>query len=298
MTHPDRHHRHDRTRPARRSTPPSRRRGRPRGPARPRAAGAGAGAAGRRARAGRRRSPSGWSSGCGRDSRRSLDRPARWRTRRARGSLARSPGRATPSAGCRHRGACSPPSRRSMTVVVIGVAVTSVDVNRTGSDDGGGDGGRGRLGRPGARDDPRRTSQAGAAVSQAPARRRTRPPAAAPSPRSRSPSRTRRSPPSAGEPHRPPGAAASRPAARDRKIERSISMTLEAPDEEIPDVAQGVTEVTNRHGGFVLRSNLNSDEQGATASSSCASRPAACARRWPTWPGWRRCARRASRART
>jgi hypothetical protein len=54
------------------------------------------------------------------------------------------------------------------------------------------------------------------------------------------------------------------PGRRDRKIERSISMTLEAPNKEIPALAGDVTEVTNRHGGFVLSSNLNSDDEGAT----------------------------------
>jgi Domain of unknown function (DUF4349) len=56
------------------------------------------------------------------------------------------------------------------------------------------------------------------------------------------------------------------PGRRDRKIERSIAMTLAAPDEEIPAVADGVSEVTSRHGGFVLRSNLSSDDEGATGS--------------------------------
>jgi Domain of unknown function (DUF4349) len=56
------------------------------------------------------------------------------------------------------------------------------------------------------------------------------------------------------------------PGRRDRKIERSIAMTLAAPDEEIPALADDVTEVTNRHGGFVLRSNLSSDDEGATGS--------------------------------
>lgn len=56
------------------------------------------------------------------------------------------------------------------------------------------------------------------------------------------------------------------PGLRDRKIERSIAMTLEAPHEDIPSLASDVTEVTNRHGGFVLRSNVDSDEDGASGS--------------------------------
>jgi hypothetical protein len=40
-------------------------------------------------------------------------------------------------------------------------------------------------------------------------------------------------------------------------------MTLEAPDEEIPTLAQQVTQVTTRSGGFVLSSSLDSDDEGA-----------------------------------
>lgn len=53
------------------------------------------------------------------------------------------------------------------------------------------------------------------------------------------------------------------PGRSNRKVERSISMTLEAPNAEIPALAQDVTQVTNRHGGYVLTSTLNSDEEGA-----------------------------------
>ncbi len=56
------------------------------------------------------------------------------------------------------------------------------------------------------------------------------------------------------------------PGRRDRRIERSISMTLAGPDDEIPDVADGVAEVTDRHGGFVLRSSLSTDEEEASGS--------------------------------
>jgi hypothetical protein len=53
------------------------------------------------------------------------------------------------------------------------------------------------------------------------------------------------------------------PGRSNRKVERSISMTLEAPNAEIPALAQDVTQVTNRHGGYVLTSTLNSDDEGA-----------------------------------
>ena len=47
-----------------------------------------------------------------------------------------------------------------------------------------------------------------------------------------------------------------------RRVERSITMTLAAPDDEIPEVADGVARVTARNGGFVLRSELNTNEGG------------------------------------
>jgi hypothetical protein len=56
------------------------------------------------------------------------------------------------------------------------------------------------------------------------------------------------------------------PARRDRRIERSIAMTLSAPDEEIPAVADDVNRITARHGGFVLRSELDTGEDGAGGS--------------------------------
>ena len=56
------------------------------------------------------------------------------------------------------------------------------------------------------------------------------------------------------------------PGRRDRKIERSIAMTLTAPDDEITKVAGDVNRVTARHGGFVLRSSLDTGEDSATGS--------------------------------
>jgi Domain of unknown function (DUF4349) len=61
----------------------------------------------------------------------------------------------------------------------------------------------------------------------------------------------------------PGGRGGFAPGRSDRKVERTISMTLEAPNEEIPALAQDVTRVTNRHGGFVLSSTLDSDQEGA-----------------------------------
>jgi Domain of unknown function (DUF4349) len=56
------------------------------------------------------------------------------------------------------------------------------------------------------------------------------------------------------------------PGRRQRRIERSIDMTLTAPADEIASVADGVNDVTARHGGFVLSSDLDTDDEGASGS--------------------------------
>jgi hypothetical protein len=48
------------------------------------------------------------------------------------------------------------------------------------------------------------------------------------------------------------------PGQRDRKIERSFSLELDVPLEDMARVADQVTAVTNRHGGFVLNSSVSS----------------------------------------
>jgi hypothetical protein len=53
------------------------------------------------------------------------------------------------------------------------------------------------------------------------------------------------------------------PGQRDRRIERSVGLELEAPVDELARVADGVTAVTNRHGGFVLSSSLSTGDDGA-----------------------------------
>jgi hypothetical protein len=62
-----------------------------------------------------------------------------------------------------------------------------------------------------------------------------------------------------------PGTAFA-PRHRERRIERSIAMTLTAPDDEIPALAEDVNGVAARYGGFVLRSELDSGDSGATGS--------------------------------
>jgi Domain of unknown function (DUF4349) len=51
------------------------------------------------------------------------------------------------------------------------------------------------------------------------------------------------------------------PGQRNRKIERSFSLELAVPLDEMTRVADDVTEVTNRHGGFVLNSSVNTGEE-------------------------------------
>jgi uncharacterized protein DUF4349 len=51
------------------------------------------------------------------------------------------------------------------------------------------------------------------------------------------------------------------PGQANRKIERSFSLELGVPVDEMTRVADEVTEVTNRHGGFVLNSSVNTGEQ-------------------------------------
>ena len=53
------------------------------------------------------------------------------------------------------------------------------------------------------------------------------------------------------------------PGQSNRKIERSVGLELEAPVDELARVAEQVTSVTNRHGGFVLNSSLSTGDEGA-----------------------------------
>jgi hypothetical protein len=143
-------------------------------------------------------------------------------------------------------------------VVVIGIAIAALDpqLTNTDSDDGGGggsvaqgDGGGGASsgGGGGAR-------SVGPGDLASPGRKAESARNAGPALPLAQPDRAQASPGRGG------GFA---PGRSDRKVERSISMTLEAPNEEIPALAQDVTRVTNRHGGFVLSSTLDSDQEGA-----------------------------------
>ena len=61
----------------------------------------------------------------------------------------------------------------------------------------------------------------------------------------------------------PPADRGFAPGRSNRRIERSIGLELEMPVDEMPRVAEQVTTVTNRHGGFVLSSSVSTGEEGA-----------------------------------
>ena len=61
----------------------------------------------------------------------------------------------------------------------------------------------------------------------------------------------------------PPLGGGFEPSRSNRKIERSVALELEAPVDQMTRVAEQVTAVTNRHGGFVLSSSVSTGEDGA-----------------------------------
>jgi hypothetical protein len=64
-------------------------------------------------------------------------------------------------------------------------------------------------------------------------------------------------------PVEPPSGRGFAPGRSDRKIERSVALELETPVDEMARVADQVTSVTNRHGGFVLSSSVSTGEDSA-----------------------------------
>ena len=65
----------------------------------------------------------------------------------------------------------------------------------------------------------------------------------------------------------PPGGGAGSgfaPGARERRIERSATITLAAPSERLDRVADAIVTVTDRYDGFVLRSSLTTGDEGTT----------------------------------
>jgi hypothetical protein len=59
----------------------------------------------------------------------------------------------------------------------------------------------------------------------------------------------------------PPSGGGFEPGRSNRKIERSVALELEMPVDQMARVADEVTAVTNRHGGFVLSSSLSTGDE-------------------------------------
>ncbi len=57
------------------------------------------------------------------------------------------------------------------------------------------------------------------------------------------------------------------PGARNRRIERSATLTLAAPDDELDRVASQVVAIVDRRRGFVLRSSLSTGDGGTTGGA-------------------------------
>jgi len=65
-------------------------------------------------------------------------------------------------------------------------------------------------------------------------------------------------------PEPPTGRTGFAPGERERRIERSASLTLAAPGDRLDRVAEGIVRLTDRHEGFVLRSALSTGDEGTT----------------------------------
>jgi Domain of unknown function (DUF4349) len=114
-------------------------------------------------------------------------------------------------------------------LVVVAVGLASLErESGTSDDDGGGGGGGGSVAREAA---PAQDDAGGGASSSALAM------------------------------PEPPGGGFV-PGQRNRRIERSVSLELDVPSDEMARVAEDVTTVTNRHGGFVLSSSVDTGEDG------------------------------------
>lgn len=66
----------------------------------------------------------------------------------------------------------------------------------------------------------------------------------------------------------PPSRPGFAPGTRDRRIERSATLTLAAPDARLDKVASDIATVTDRYRGFVLSSSLATGDEGATTGGS------------------------------
>ena len=89
----------------------------------------------------------------------------------------------------------------------------------------------------------------------------------------------------------PPGGGFA-PGQRNRKIERSVGLELEMPVDQMARVAEQVTTVTNRHGGFVLSSSVSTGGDSAGGDFELRIPSARLGPHCATWPRSPTCARR------
>ena len=73
--------------------------------------------------------------------------------------------------------------------------------------------------------------------------------------------------PMSAPPPPPGGGPGIAPGARNRRIERSATLTLAAPDDGLDRVASQVVAIVDRRRGFVLRSSLSTGDGGTTGGS-------------------------------
>ena len=119
------------------------------------------------------------------------------------------------------------PALGVIAVILVPIVLVVTLAGSPSSDGDGGGGGSGGAAVPGAAEQAAPNAGAGRAIAPAP----------------------------------PSGGFA--PGQSDRRIERSIGLELEAPVDELARVADQLTSVTNRHGGFVLSSSLSTGDEGA-----------------------------------
>jgi Domain of unknown function (DUF4349) len=63
-----------------------------------------------------------------------------------------------------------------------------------------------------------------------------------------------------------PGRNGLAPGQEDRKVERAAQITLSADEDEVPEVADGVIEVSDRHEGIVISSQVSESAEGGSSA--------------------------------
>ena len=156
-----------------------------------------------------------------------------------------------------------------VAATVLVIAVAAGGLSGTADDnagDGGGsavqsDGGGGAAEGGGAERDAGGAADSGGGETQAKAQSRL--PAAAPAAGATEPFVTDDGGSASSGVVLPPSGRGFVPGRSDRKIERSIALELEMPVDKMARVADQVTTVTNRHGGFVLSSSVSTGADSA-----------------------------------